>query len=118
MIRVILESLGFCYRSVLEKIEEIIKQKTDVLHLVGGGIQNELLCQFTADATGKKVVAGPVEATAMGNIMVQAMATGQIESVNAGRNLVAKSFDLKMYQPANYKVWDEKYQKIKNVFDA
>lgn len=118
IIRVVLESLGFCYRRVLEKIEEITKQKIDVLHLVGGGIQNELLCQFTADATGKKVMAGPVEATAMGNIMVQAMATGQIKSVNAGRTLIAKSFDLKMYQPANYKVWDEKYQKIKNVFDA
>jgi len=109
LIRVVLESLGFYYRKTIEIIEEIIKQNIDVLHLVGGGIQNELLCQFTADATGTKVVAGPVEATAMGNIMIQAMATGQIKSVNAGRALVAESFDLKIYQPANYKVWDEKY---------
>ena len=68
-----------------------------------------MLCQFTADATGKKVVAGPVEATAMGNIMIQAMATGQIKSVAAGRALVAKSFDLKVYQPANYELWNKKY---------
>jgi rhamnulokinase len=116
LIRVILESLGFYYRKTIEIIEEIIKQKIDVLHLVGGGIQNELLCQITADATGKKVVAGPVEATAMGNIMIQAMATGQIKSVNAGRDLVAKSLDLKIYQSKNYKQWDDKYQRNKNVF--
>ncbi|HBG77451.1 MAG TPA: rhamnulokinase [Phycisphaerales bacterium] len=109
IIRVVLESLGFYYRETLEKIEEITKQKIDTLHIVGGGIKNELLCQFTADATGKKVVAGPVEATAMGNIMIQAMATGQIKSVAAGRALVAKSFDLKVYQPANYELWNKKY---------
>jgi rhamnulokinase len=114
LIRVILESLGFYYRKTIEIIEEITRQKIDALHLVGGGIQNELLCQFTADATGKKVVAGPVEATAMGNIMVQAMATGQIKSVRDGRALVAKSFDLKIYQPANYKVWNEKYKEFKS----
>ena len=115
LIRVVLESLGFYYRRTIEIIEEITKRQIDVLHLVGGGIQNELLCQFTADATGKKVVAGPVEATAMGNIMIQAMAAGQIKSVKAGRALVAKSFDLKIYQPANYKVWDEKYKKTENL---
>ncbi len=117
MIRVIIESLAFYYRRVLEILEEITGKKIEVLHIVGGGIQNELLCQFTANSTGRKVIAGPVEATAMGNIMVQAIAAGQIENISDGRKAVAKSFELKTYQPAEYETWNKKYQQIKNIFD-
>jgi len=117
LIRVILESLAFYYRRVFEILEEITGKKIDVLHLVGGGIQNELLCQFTANSIGRKVVAGPVEATAMGNIMVQAIAAGQIANISEGRKAVAKSFELKTYQPADTQAWNEKYQQIKNILE-
>ena len=111
MIRVILESLAFKYRSVLERIEEVTANRIDVLHIVGGGIKNELLCQFTANATGKRVVTGPVEATASGNILMQAMATGQIESQTQLREIVGNSFELKEYLPTDNKLWDDKYRK-------
>jgi rhamnulokinase len=117
LIRVIFESLAFYYRRVLEILEEITGKKIDVLHLVGGGIQNELLCQFTANSIGRKVVAGPVEATAMGNIMVQAIAAGQIANISEGRKAVAKSFELKTYQPADTQAWNKKYQEIKNILE-
>jgi len=77
MIRVILESLALKYRWAVEKIEEITGKTVDCVHIVGGGIRNEVLCQFAANATGKKVVTGPIEATAIGNILMQAKATGQ-----------------------------------------
>jgi rhamnulokinase len=82
-----------------------------VLHIVGGGIQNELLCQFTANATGKKVITGPIEATASGNILTQARATGQIKSLAELRGIVRNSFELKQYQPKESKVWSEQYKK-------
>lgn len=117
MIRVILESLAFYYRRVLDILEQITGKKIDVLHIVGGGIQNELLCQFTANSTGRKVIAGPVEATAMGNVMIQAITAGRLSNIAQGRQAVAKSFKLKTYQPLEYQQWDKKYQQVKNIFD-
>jgi sugar (pentulose or hexulose) kinase len=117
IIRIILESLAFYYRGTLEKIEGITNQKIAVLHLVGGGIKNELLCQFTADATGKKVVAGPVEATAMGNVVMQAIAAGRIKSVSQGREIICNSVELKNYEPTNHRLWNEKYRQIEKIFD-
>ena len=113
MIRVILESLAFKYRSVMEAIEDITGRAIDVLHIVGGGIQNELLCQFTANAIGKKVIAGPIEATASGNILMQAKATGQIKTLAEARQIVRNSFELKEYQPKDASLWEEKYNKLK-----
>jgi rhamnulokinase len=112
IIRIILESLAWKYRRVLDSLEDIIGAEIDVIHIVGGGIQNELLCQFAADATGKKVITGPVEATAAGNIMMQAIACGQIKSLAQGRKLIRNSFDLKEYKPQNTQAWDEQYLKI------
>jgi len=112
MIRVILESLAFKYRSVMEAIEDVTKEPIEVLHIVGGGIQNELLCQFTANATGKKVITGPIEATASGNILMQAKATGQIKSLAEFREIVRNSFELKEYQPQNSRLWNQQYEKI------
>jgi sugar (pentulose or hexulose) kinase len=77
VVRVILESLAFKYRSVAEAIEDITGEAIEILHIVGGGIRSELLCQFAANAIGKKVIAGPIEATATGNILMQARAAGQ-----------------------------------------
>ncbi|MHC4331920.1 MAG: rhamnulokinase, partial [Planctomycetota bacterium] len=99
MIRTILENLALKYRSIMEAIEDVAEQTIDVLHIVGGGIQNELLCQFTANALGKKVVTGPIEATASGNILMQAKAAGQIKSLAEAREIVRNSFELKEYEP-------------------
>jgi rhamnulokinase len=112
MIRMILESLAFKYRSVMEAIEDITGEKIEVLHIVGGGIQNEMLCQFAANATGKKVITGPIEATASGNILMQARATGQIKSLAKLREIVRNSFELKEYQPQNNRLWNQQYKKF------
>ena len=111
MARVILESLAIKYRKTMEMLEDTIGDPIDVLHIVGGGIKNELLCQFAADAINKKVITGPAEATALGNIMMQAIATGQIKTVEQGRKLVAGSVELKTYTPQDVKVWEEQYKK-------
>lgn len=112
MIRAVLESMAFKYRSVVERIEEVTGRQLDCLHIVGGGIQNELLCQFTANAVGKKIIAGPIEATASGNILMQAKAAGQIKSLAEARRIVRNSFDLKEYQPEDGQLWGEQYKKI------
>jgi rhamnulokinase len=113
MTRAILESLALKYRSIMEAVEDVAGHTIDVLHIVGGGIQNELLCQFTANALGKKVVTGPVEATASGNILMQAKATGQIKTLAEARQIVRKSFELKEYLPQQASLWQEQYEKIK-----
>lgn len=110
MVRLILESLALKYRSTLEAIEDVTGKTIDVLHIVGGGIQNELLCQFAANATGKRVVTGPIEATASGNILMQAVASGQIRSIEEARDIVRQSFDLREYQPQDASLWTQKYE--------
>ncbi len=98
----------------MEAIEDATGNTIEILHIVGGGIQNELLCQFTANALGKKVITGPIEATASGNILMQAKATGQIQSLAQVREIVCNSFDLKEYQPQEASLWDEQYKKVHN----
>ncbi len=112
MIRTIFESLVIKYRSVMEAIEDASGNTIEILHIVGGGIQNELLCQFTANALGKKVITGPIEATASGNVLMQARATGQIKSLAQAREIVRNSFNLKEYQPQDVSLWDEQYEKV------
>lgn len=114
MIRTILENLALKYRSIMAAIEDVTGETVDVLHIVGGGIQNELLCQFTANALAKKVVAGPIEATAIGNVIIQAIATGQIKSLAEGRNIVRNSFELKEYEPQDTSLWEEQYRRLKS----
>ena len=117
MLRIVLESLSMNYRWVLERIEEILNKKIDVLHMVGGGSQNYLFCQFIADAIGRKVITGPIEATASGNIIMQAIATGQVGSLAAAREIVGKSFETKEYLPMDTEVWQKQYQKVKHIFE-
>jgi len=112
MIRMLLESLALKYKSVMEAIEDIAGYEIDILHVVGGGIQNELLCQFTANALGERVITGPIEATASGNILMQARATGQVKSLAEVREIVRNSFELKEYQPQESEIWREQYNKI------
>jgi rhamnulokinase len=113
MIRSILENLALKYRSIMEAVEDVAEHKIDILHIVGGGIQNELLCQFTADALDKKVITGPIEATASGNIIMQAIATGQIKTLAEARRIIRNSFELKEYQPQDTSLWQEQYEKSK-----
>lgn len=115
MVRVLLECLALKYRRTLEQLEEVTSVKIDRLHIVGGGSRNELLNQFAASATGKQVITGPVEATATGNILMQARATGQINSVSQGRRLVRNSFALKQYQPRETAAWEKQYKKTQKV---
>jgi len=114
MIRTILENLALKYRSIMQAVEDVAGHKIDLLHIVGGGIQNELLCQFTANALGKKVITGPVEATASGNILMQAKATGQIRTLAEAREILRSSFELKEYQPQQTAVWEEQYRSIEH----
>lgn len=109
IIRCALESLALKYRWVLEKLESVAGKPINVLHIVGGGTQNKVLCQFTADATGIPIVAGPIEATAIGNIMVQAVASGAINSIADAREIVRRSFEAAVYEPKDSARWDEAF---------
>ncbi len=100
-IRCVLESLALCYAREFANLEIITGRKFTRLHIVGGGSRNELLNQFTANALGVFVLAGPVEATALGNVLVQALALGSIPTLAAARELVANSFPLTRYEPHN-----------------
>jgi rhamnulokinase len=98
-VRAIFESLALAYRRVLGELEAITGRRVRTLHVVGGGSRNEIVCQYAADAAGVEVVAGPVEATSLGNLLVQAMASGRISGVAEGRELIRRSFQPRTYQP-------------------
>ena len=112
IIRCALESLALKYRWVLEKLESVWGKPINVLHIVGGGAQNKMLCQITADATGTPVVAGPIEATAIGNILVQAVAIGAVNSISDAREIVRRSFEVVVYEPQDSADWDEAYDRF------
>jgi rhamnulokinase len=116
IVRVALESLALKYRHTLEQIEELTGKRLDPIHIIGGGTKNRLLNQFTADSTGRPVVTGPVEATATGNVLMQAIALGQLGSLAEARAVVRKSFDVESYQPGNRDSWDEAYAKYIRLF--
>lgn len=114
-VRCALESLALCYRVVLEGLEAVLGRKVETLHIVGGGSQNRLLNQFTADALGIPVVAGPVEATALGNVMVQAIADGELADVAQGREAVRASFDVEEFAPRDKAQWDEAFVRYERL---
>lgn len=107
IIRVVLESLAYSYRNTIKEIEEVVGPKIETLHAVGGGVQNELLVQFTADALGIPVLAGPVEGAIVGNIGLQAIASGAVSDVRAWRDIVGRSFGLHRYTPEHTAYFDE-----------
>jgi rhamnulokinase len=112
IVRCILESLALKYRLVFERLEKLVGERLEPLHIVGGGTKNRLLSQFTSNAIGRQVVAGPVEATAIGNILLQAIALKLINSLDEGRQVVADSFDLEIYEPLGHAKWDGVYKRF------
>ncbi len=116
--RCIFESLALKYRFIIDQINKMRSGAVEVLHIVGGGSQNELLNQFSANSTGLQVIAGPVEATVLGNIIIQAICKNELNSINEGRDLVRKSFPLKVYEPENRNTWEAYYQGKKHHFSV
>jgi rhamnulokinase len=111
-VRCALESLALRYRWVLGKLEELTGQRREVIHVVGGGSQNSLLCQLTADACDRPVLAGPVEATALGNVLVQALGLRLLGSLADAREVLRRSFAVQTYEPRNPGEWDEPYARF------
>jgi rhamnulokinase len=114
-VRCVLESLALLYRKTLDEIEEITGQKLVKLHIVGGGSKNALLNQFSANATGRTVIAGPVEATAAGNVLIQAIALGHLPSLDALRDVVRQSFPVQTYQPTEAVAWQRAYKQFQKM---
>ena len=111
-VRAILESLALKYRVVLEQLETLTGRRIEEIRVVGGGARNRLLNQFTADATGRTVVAGPIEATALGNIGLQMIATGAVGSIAEMRAVIERSFPVERYVPSNTDRWDAEYRRF------
>jgi rhamnulokinase len=114
-IRCALESLALKYRWTIRRLESILGTTIRTIHVVGGGSRNALLCQFTADACGIPVHAGPVEATAAGNVLLQALARGKIASLADARAIVAASFPVAIHEPRERAAWDEAYGRFESL---
>ena len=111
----IFESLALRYREVLEMLEEMAPFSIDVLHIIGGGSKNHLLNQYTANAIGKRVVAGPSEATAIGNVMMQAVAAGVVGSLAEARKIIRDSIETDEFLPEDIEAWNDAYSKFKKL---
>ena len=114
-VRCCLESLALTYRRTIEGLENILDRKLSVIHIVGGGGKNALLNQMTADATGCTVIAGPFEATAAGNLLVQAMGAGDVKDLAHIRQIIRDSFEPVTYQPQDTAAWDAAYDRYMQV---
>jgi rhamnulokinase len=112
-VRGILESLALKYRLVLEHLERLIGDRIEQVRVVGGGSKNQLLNQLTADATNKRVLAGPAEAAALGNAAMQMLATGAVASLEEARTIIERSFPPKLYEPIEPKRWDEQADRFR-----
>ena len=111
IVRCIFDSLALTYKRTLSRIDELKGTKTPYIHIVGGGTKEAILCQYTADACGVPVYAGPVEATAIGNIAVQMMSQGEIKNLQEARELIRNSFEVVTYEPQNTKMCDDAYER-------
>lgn len=111
-VRCILESLALKYRLVLRSLEQLCRQRMQQVRVIGGGAKNRVLNQFTADATGKRVLAGPTEATALGNIAMQILATGGASSLQEVRAIIDRSFPTEVYEPRDADAWEGPAQRF------
>ncbi len=114
-VRCLLESLAFKYRWIADRLEEVGVGRPKLLHVIGGGSQNALLCQMTADAVGVPVVAGPAEATAAGNLLLQALALGQLGGFQEIREVMRASFELTRYEPGDTTAWDRQWSRFEEI---
>jgi rhamnulokinase len=112
IVRVVLESIALKYRWVLERLEDVTGTCLEPLHIIGGGIKNHLLNQFAADATGCTVITGPDEATAIGNILMQAIALGHLSTLDKARSIVRHSFEQVIFEPGGRDAWDEAFARL------
>jgi rhamnulokinase len=114
-IRCIFESLAMKYRQTLDSIQSVVSHPISKIHIIGGGANNELLCQYSANALGIPVVAGPTEATAIGNIMIQAKAMQRVSSIQEIRAMVKNSFETKNFVPIGTEVWVSQMDRFRNI---
>ncbi len=115
VLRCALDGIALKFRHVLGMCEELAGRRIETIHIVGGGTRNRQLCQATADACGRRVVAGPVEATAIGNVMMQAVAAGEVGSIADARSVVRRSFAVEQYEPRDTAAWDEAYERFISI---
>jgi rhamnulokinase len=111
-IQTILESLALTYRTVLHALEKLTNERMEIIRVVGGGARNSVLNQMIADATGRPVLAGPAEATALGNIAMQLVATGAVSSISDARTVIDHSFPAEEYLPRDSALWDSSYERF------
>jgi sugar (pentulose or hexulose) kinase len=109
--------LAFKYRFTLEQLIRVSGHPVDRVHVIGGGAKNRLLCQMTANAVGRQVYAGPVEATALGNAIVQFMALGELGGLSEARTLLSKSMITDVYDPQDTKTWDDHYTRFLSLIE-
>lgn len=112
VIRCALESLALRYRMVLDWLEQLIGGRLETIHIVGGGTQNRLLCQMAADACNRPVVTGPIEATAIGNAMMQAVSRRDVDSISDAREVIRNSFPMEQFTPVSPAPWDDAYERF------
>lgn len=115
IIRCVYDSLALKYRFTLDQIMDLTKSVVDRIHIIGGGSNNHFLCQLTADATGLSVIAGPTEATAIGNIMMQAKALGYVKSLSEIRKIISESFGVLHFEPSKVLDWEKPYSRFTNL---
>ena len=118
IVRTVLESLAFKYRYVLDRLEHLTGKTYPEIHIVGGGAQNAVLNQFTADSTGRRVMAGPIEATALGNIGMQMLATRAAGSLEEVRDIISKSFPATVFEPREHAAWEKHYARFQQYCTA
>jgi rhamnulokinase len=116
--RVVLESLAFKYRLVLSNLEKVVGKRVEQIRVIGGGSRNRLLNQMTAEATGRKVVAGPAEATALGNIALQILATGAASSLKEVRAIIERSFPVETFEPLDPGKWDQQAERFEHYCEV
>ncbi|MEJ8734637.1 MULTISPECIES: rhamnulokinase [Mediterraneibacter] len=117
IVRAVMESLAMKYRYMLEKMEEILGYRLEEIYILGGGGQNRLLDQLTADVCGRVVYAGPYEAGLVGNLMVQMRSVGEIQSLKEGRQMIRDSFEIAEFVPQKHELWEESYSQFKRLLE-